>query len=378
MPTFAPCSARDDGSAISSRWLTVCSMPEPGAVRPATPIDTPLSVSAAARSSSAAGSAAADAAAPRRPPRRRARGRGRRRPASRSRPDRRSRASSQSAGAVYVASRSPRPGLVERDGRAREDVRVDDEAVGPARRGRALHAVDEQDRLAVGEAVDARRGLHDDVCDAAHRALTALPMSATVPDPTLTIAARALRGGGGRVDRLGVRVRMEVLAADVDAPRAQRVGDGRLDVERAPVGEQDDVAALAPGPPARRRAATRGRPRRARRRPARAGAGRRRAAKRARSAATSRGRPRGPPLSRERRLGGVEQPPVARVGIGVDVGGRPGRGRRARARGAPWPRAAAARSREVALPRRRPASPRPRSSLRRPRPGGPGSRSRRP
>ena len=58
MPTFAPCSAVDAGSAISSRWLTVCSMPEPGAVRPATPIETPLNVSAAARSSSAPGCAA--------------------------------------------------------------------------------------------------------------------------------------------------------------------------------------------------------------------------------------------------------------------------------------------------------------------------------
>ena len=43
--------------AISSRWLPVCSMPEQGAVRPATPIEMPVRVSAAARFSIASASA---------------------------------------------------------------------------------------------------------------------------------------------------------------------------------------------------------------------------------------------------------------------------------------------------------------------------------
>ena len=109
-------------AAMSSRWLTVCSVPEIGDVLPAIPSASPLRVisSASVRWASRRGRSRG---APHRAARPRRRGTGRPRADPRSGPSRTAAARRQSAGAVNIAASSPTPARFSAGGASARTVR---------------------------------------------------------------------------------------------------------------------------------------------------------------------------------------------------------------------------------------------------------------
>ncbi len=209
--------------AISMRWLMVCSAPEEGAVVPAAPIVTPLSVRIWAMHSIASGSRSASRAAAR----------------SKSGPQSRTIATSrgeypepmfrrvarcQSAGAVNMAIRSPTPAALSRagapDSTSTSATSASGHRVGTVRLTLSTISTDWSSAkpLTLSAVCTITCGRPPRRCD------TALPMSASVPEPTVTrardpghlprcgldrrrfrMSAPVMRGNGHQADRIAGR-----------------------------------------------------------------------------------------------------------------------------------------------------------------------------
>ena len=149
------------------------------------------------------------------------------------------RARYQSAGAVNIETRSPRPARFIADGASASDRRRRARSTSGQRLGDVrLTPSTQQHRLVVGEAVDARGRLHDHVRQAAaSSAATALPMSASVPEPTVTIAAAPATAAHARVATVASSAWTPPDGGPSRAPGALRVG-ARAGRSRAPSGRR--------------------------------------------------------------------------------------------------------------------------------------------